>query len=82
MLPKKHLTSEEHGGLMAQLFHFLGKQGVHLTLQGAYSPLAAVEDRAWRQHRRRLQAAQAAKAVAAATVAEQETFICIHFCEC
>lgn len=45
ILPHIDLTSQEHGGLMAQLFHFLGKQGVHLTLQGAYSPLAAVVDR-------------------------------------
>lgn len=69
--PQAHLTSKKHGGLMVQLFHFLGKQGVHLSLQGPYCPLAAVEDRARRQHGRRLQAAQT---VTAAAVAEQQSF--------
>lgn len=66
---------------MAQLFHFLGKQSVHLSLQGACSPLAVVEDRSWRQHRRRLQAAQTAEAVAAAAVTEQESFIYVNICQ-
>lgn len=57
---------------MAQLLHFLGEQGVHLALQGARRPLAAVQDGAGGQHGRRLQAAQAAEAVAAAAVAEQQ----------
>lgn len=67
--PHIHLTGEEHGRLKAQLLHFLGKQGVHFPLQGAHGPLAVVEDGARRQHWRRLRAAQAADAVAAAAVA-------------
>lgn len=70
--PHIHLTGEEHGGLKAQLLHFLGKQGVHFPLQGAHGSLAVVEDGARRQHGRRLQAAQAADAVAAAAVAKQQ----------
>lgn len=81
ILLQMHLTGKEHGGLMAQFFHFLGKQGIHLALQGANSPLSAVEYRTWRQHRRRLQAAQTAKTVTAATITKQETSICITVCE-
>lgn len=80
ILPHIHLTSEEHWGFKAQLFHFLGKQGIHLTLQGTYSSLAAVKNRTWRQHRGRVQAAQTAKAFTAATVTEQQNFIYITFC--
>lgn len=70
--PHIHLTGEKHGGLKAQLLHFLGKQGVHFPLQGAHGSLAVVQDGAGRQHGRRLQAAQAADAVAAAAVAKQQ----------
>lgn len=63
------LTSEEHGGLEVQLFHFLGEQRIQLALQSTHSSLAAVEDGTWRQHWRRVQTAQTAEAATAAEAA-------------